>query len=406
MGRVAENMKLVFAYDVVLAKDETTGQYHHESFHYDFWRRRYHPVFHNIVFGTRVYHNLLLAQPKETKLQVEGRGVKVLPLERINSPLHYYTRRPWGKQAFREALSGPSALIARLPSEIGIMAIQTAIEMDKPWMVEMVGHPFDSMWHNGSWYGKIYAPWNSYRIRAICKKAPFVSYVTQEYLQSHYPTGGRTLDCSDAELVPITDEEFELRFQSSRDLGRPIRVGLIGTLATKYKGLETAFRALSGLTRNFHVELDILGGGNPEPWRKMVSELGVEDHVSFSGILPSGRPVREWLDGLDLYIQPSLTEGLPRALLEAMSRGIPCIASDVGGVPELLPRKRLMIAKDDRGLAERMGVLIRDENERRQSGFEDLVKARDYTEQRLSAKRIGFLAEFREYATNRLRING
>lgn len=46
--------------------------------------------------------------------------------------------------------------------------------------------------------------------------------------------------------------------------------------------------------------------------------------------------IYEWLDSLDLYIQPSQVEGLSRALVEAMSRALPAFASDVGGNPELL----------------------------------------------------------------------
>ena len=47
-----------------------------------------------------------------------------------------------------------------------------------------------------------------------------------------------------------------------------------------------------------------------------------------------------WLkNDIDVYIQPSLQEGLPRALIEAMSVGLPCIGSDVAGIPELLDSK-------------------------------------------------------------------
>ena len=44
----------------------------------------------------------------------------------------------------------------------------------------------------------------------------------------------------------------------------------------------------------------------------------------------------EFFDTLDIYVQPSKTEGLPRALVEAMSRGCLCMGSKAGGIPELL----------------------------------------------------------------------
>ena len=46
--------------------------------------------------------------------------------------------------------------------------------------------------------------------------------------------------------------------------------------------------------------------------------------------------VFEWLDNIDIYIQPSKTEGMPRALIEAMSRGVPSLGTRVGGITELL----------------------------------------------------------------------
>ena len=49
----------------------------------------------------------------------------------------------------------------------------------------------------------------------------------------------------------------------------------------------------------------------------------------------------EWLDSIDIYVQPSRQEGMPRALIEAMSRGIPAFGAKTGGIPELLPEQYL-----------------------------------------------------------------
>jgi glycosyltransferase involved in cell wall biosynthesis len=402
-------VKLVFAYDVMLEQMSLTGKHHHESFRYELWKNGYQAVFPSIVIAarTRLTRSSSAIGTHSSQFQVEGPGVEVLPLQRMSRPWHYYTRRSWGKNVIREALSGASALIARLPSEIGMMAIETAIEMDKPWMIEMVGHPFDSMWHNGSWYGKGYAPWNSMRVRYFCKKAPFAAYVTKDYLQSRFPASGRVLGCSDVEIEPIPYEELYLRLSEiPESAGKLFRIGLIGTLATKYKGLETAFKALSRLNLPVRVELDILGGGNPAPWRALAQKLGVADRVSFAGVLPSGQSVREWLDQLDLYIQPSLTEGLPRSLIEAMSRGVPCIASHVGGIPELLPRNRLLKPGDDERLSELIEGMVRDMQVRREAALVDWGQSQDYRTERLAVRRKDFLAEFRIFAENRLTGEG
>jgi glycosyltransferase involved in cell wall biosynthesis len=58
----------------------------------------------------------------------------------------------------------------------------------------------------------------------------------------------------------------------------------------------------------------------------------------FFGSLPHDE-VFDWLDTIDIYVQPSKQEGLPRAQIEAMSRGVPSFGSKAGGIPELLDRE-------------------------------------------------------------------
>src|SRR5690606_42058407 len=80
---------------------------------------------------------------------------------------------------------------------------------------------------------------------------------------------------------------------------------------------------------------EIVGGGDQSYLRKIARKYGVADPVDFLGRI-TRKEVFQWLDKIDLYIQPSKTEGLPRALIEAMSRGLPCLGTRVGGIPELL----------------------------------------------------------------------
>lgn len=85
-----------------------------------------------------------------------------------------------------------------------------------------------------------------------------------------------------------------------------------------------------------HFRIEFLGEGNPDRWIKLAKEHGIYENTKFLGTLPSGDAVFKWMDNLDVYLQPSSAEAQGRAIIEAMSRGCPVIASRVGRIPELI----------------------------------------------------------------------
>ena len=76
--------------------------------------------------------------------------------------------------------------------------------------------------------------------------------------------------------------------------------------------------------------------------------------MSFLGYISDKNQLNEWLDGLDIYVQPSLSEGLPRATIEAMSRGCPVIATNVCGMIDILEEEYLIKPKDYKALADKV----------------------------------------------------
>lgn len=108
-------------------------------------------------------------------------------------------------------------------------------------------------------------------------------------------------------------------------------MGIVGRLSA-VKGHADLFRAVAELPPS--VVLKVFGTGPDEmPLRHLASQLGVADRVRFMGFVS---PVYRALAELDLLVMPSLHEGLPYVLLEAMSLGTPVVASRVGGLAEAL----------------------------------------------------------------------
>jgi glycosyltransferase involved in cell wall biosynthesis len=88
--------------------------------------------------------------------------------------------------------------------------------------------------------------------------------------------------------------------------------------------------------------------------------LGLMNDVTLVGHKDDVRP---YFAIATLYLMPSHSEGSPNSLLEAMAAGVPCVASGVGGIPEIMTNERtglLTPAKDPRALAEAIGRLLSD----------------------------------------------
>src|SRR5262249_3307336 len=80
------------------------------------------------------------------------------------------------------------------------------------------------------------------------------------------------------------------------------------------------------------VRLALIGEGPLErDLRKFAAELRIDDRVRFLGRQDDLAP---WYSAMDVFVLPSLWEGLPNAVLEAMSAGLPVVATRVDGVPE------------------------------------------------------------------------
>lgn len=110
-------------------------------------------------------------------------------------------------------------------------------------------------------------------------------------------------------------------------------VGTISRLVPG-KGLEELLRAAQTVLRHRPVRVMIAGDGPLEaPMKLLAEELGIAQHVRFVGFVE--HPA-SFLREVDLFALPSYKEGLPYTVLEALAAGRPVVASDVGGLPEII----------------------------------------------------------------------
>ncbi|MCU9810305.1 hypothetical protein [Paraclostridium sp. AKS81] len=110
------------------------------------------------------------------------------------------------RKQIEEEIKQNEYLIVRLPSFIGLMSLKYIKKLNKPYLVEMVGCPFDALW-NHSIYGKFLAPIMYMLCKKEIKEAPYVVYVTNEFLQKRYPTKGESISCSNV-MLPKNEKDI------------------------------------------------------------------------------------------------------------------------------------------------------------------------------------------------------
>ena len=179
--------------------------------------------------------------------------------------------------------------------------------------------------------------------RRLLEAASAVTYVTRDYLQSRYPPPAQAIVAAFSDVL-LSEESFRARPRRAGDFGaEPARLLFAGTIEQAYKGIDTLLAALASLRRQGRdVRLRIAGTGRLKgSLAANISRSELGGSVVLLGQLGKAELVRE-MEACDLFVLPSRTEGLPRAIIEAMARATPVVASAVGGIPELIPARHLV----------------------------------------------------------------
>ena len=97
--------------------------------------------------------------------------------------------------------------------------------------------------------------------------------------------------------------------------------------------------------------------------------------------------MRTELDQADVFVLASRTEGLPSAMIEAMARGLACVGTRVGGIPELLPAEASVPPNDPSALADALARAAADPEHRSAMQHRNLERARAFSRANLEARR-------------------
>ncbi|GHT58046.1 LPS glycosyltransferase [Bacteroidia bacterium] len=178
------------------------------------------------------------------------------------------------------------------------------------------------------------------------------------------------IDFSAFDKISCTKNEIREKF------GLPKNKTLIGCIAfhKPIKGIDVLLQAVKELKFKYKCNdfmLCQIGGyfGELSPeLQNMAKELNIDDSILWLGLRDN---VPEFLSAFDIYCQPSRSEGLPMAIIEAFYAGLPIVASNVGGMPEVITDNKngfLIEIENYEQMAERLNDLLKNENLRKEFG--------------------------------------
>ncbi|MCA1669127.1 MAG: glycosyltransferase family 4 protein, partial [Thermomicrobia bacterium] len=172
----------------------------------------------------------------------------------------------------------------------------------------------------------------------------------------------------------------------------------VGSLAQMYKAPDVQIDAVAQLVQEgLDLRLVLIGDGKHRPELAVrAAALGMAERIVFRGQLTAGATVRAALDAADIFCMPSRTEGMPRAMIEAMARGLPCIGSTMGGIPELLPAEDMVPPGDVAALAEIIRAVVTNPERMARMSARNLARAHDYGEDALRTRRTNFYCTLRQ----------
>lgn len=144
-----------------------------------------------------------------------------------------------------------------------------------------------------------------------------------------------------------------------------------------YKGHRHLVEAAARIVKKYPEArwLFVGSGRSDEEVRRQIGDVGLQDRIHMLGVR---KDIPDLLNASDVFVLPSLWEGCPLSILEAMAAGLPVIASSVGGIPELVQQEKtglLVRPGEAADLADKMQSLLEDGDRRRNMGQEGKARA-------------------------------
>ena len=376
---------------------------------YDFnFYKRYLQVFDHVYAVVR-------AEDVETapvgKKMSSGDNVTFLRIPNYHGPFQYLQNYLQIIKCVKNYCKEYDCGIFRIPAATSNVFCKYFSKTKKPFAVEVVTDPWENFSPKATGNPVVLyivrRVWTSL-VKKMCQKANGASYVTNQYLQIKYPPQAYTdktgrYFTSEYSSVELADDSFA-DYRNWKPEQKKFTISHTANYFNDYgKGHLVLMDAVKMVReQGYDVNICFVGDGpNKAEFEEYARKNGISDAVTFTGRLASGNEVRKVIHSSDIFVLPTFAEGLPRALLEAMAEGLPCLSSPTCGIPEILGKDYLFDFSDSYGFSRGIIKFITNTELMTSEGKRNLDKAKEYSSSILNKKRKEFYSALRKVSIQR-----
>ena len=348
-------------------------------------------------------------RPSASGNKVEGPAISVQELPDYLGPWNYLRSLSILRSQVRAAVAQCDAFLLRVPGLVGRLAWKEVNRLERTYAAEVMSDPAETMDRGGmpGSFRSLYRMVAIQNLNAICSRASAILYWSSRMMPQRYPSAGSAYTCIAPRIFLgsgyVSPADLAGRYQRIKEAkpsGSAWNIGFIGSFAQLYKGPDVLLQALAiCLKSGIRVKASFVGEGQYLKDMEWLSRnLSVFECVSFVGQLEFGSQIYDFLDSMDLFVIPSRAEGLPRALVEAMARGCPCIGSNVGGIPELLAPEDLVPLNNPEALAQKIMEVTANPERMKAMSERNLGRAKQFDPEVLREARLAFYRYVRDHS--------
>ncbi|ATC94400.1 glycosyltransferase [Pseudoalteromonas tunicata] len=364
------------------------------SYHltYDLFTKRYLTEFDSVTVVGRLFN-----KPDDGAQSVIGNNATFIGIPGYVGPKQFLFKLPSILKLLWNIDLKNTAVFLRTPGTIPFIFSLILFVKRKKFAVEVVADPHDQL-SKGSVehpirmiFQKLY----SYFLKWQCRKAIGAAYVTKSALQKRYPPkSDLTTNYTSLNL----GNEWFVKEPKLYDKLDTINLLNVGMMVQLYKAQDVILKTISILKeRNINCFVTFVGDGEYRAFlENLAVKLNIKNQVKFVGKVSDRELLQKYYDDSDIFILPSRQEGLPRVMIEAMSRALPCIGTDVGGISELINQSFIIAVDDPEGLAERIEYFINNPNIMELESKRNLLTSENYKGEMIQKRRNSFYQGVKE----------